>query len=184
MKPNEYVYSWRKRLFEVRVKIRELRNQAKVTKNKASLSHCAKVQKYDQSKIGLQFFDVLIMQQNIMEKELTSCTGVLLRADLTGHGQFSQLADICQKGWDGHALLGQPSKRSPVQDFNSFSIMFYYIFSITYQKIGDLFCPVIFLDFPTVCSCGKFRKFRKFRSKHKFVSHVGILKAKINSYIL
>ena len=31
--------------------------------------------------------------------------------------------------------------------------MFYYIFSITYQKIGDLFCFVIFLDFRTVhCS--------------------------------
>ena len=30
----------------------------------------------------------------------------------------------------------------PVQDFNSFPIMFYYIISTTYQKIGDLFCPV------------------------------------------
>ena len=36
-------------------------------------------------------------------------------------------------------------------DFNYFSIMFYYIFSTTYQKIGNLFCPVIFLDFRTVC---------------------------------
>ena len=34
-------------------------------------------------------------------------------------------------------------KRKPVQDFNSFSIMFYYIISTTYPKIGDLFCPVI-----------------------------------------
>ena len=33
-------------------------------------------------------------------------------------------------------------KRTPMQDFNSFSIMFYYIISITYQKIGDLFCLV------------------------------------------
>ena len=32
-------------------------------------------------------------------------------------------------------------KRTPVQDFNSFSIMFYNIISTTYQKIGDLFCP-------------------------------------------
>ena len=31
---------------------------------------------------------------------------------------------------------------SAMQDFNSFSIMFYYIISTTYQKIGDLFCPV------------------------------------------
>ena len=48
-----------------------------------------------------------------MEKELTSCTGVLLRADLTGHGQFSQSADFCQKGQDGRALLGLPSKGRP-----------------------------------------------------------------------
>ena len=39
----------------------------------------------------------------------------------------------------------------PMQDFNSFFIMFYYIFSTTYQKIGDLFCPIIILDFRTVC---------------------------------
>ena len=29
-----------------------------------------------------------------------------------------------------------------MQDFNSFSKMFYYISGTTYQKIGDLFCPV------------------------------------------
>ena len=34
-------------------------------------------------------------------------------------------------------------KRTPVQDFYCFSIMFYYIFSNTYQKIGDLFCRYI-----------------------------------------
>ena len=33
-------------------------------------------------------------------------------------------------------------KRTPMQDFNSFSIMFYYIITTTYQKVGDLFCPV------------------------------------------
>ena len=32
-----------------------------------------------------------------MEKELKSNTGVLLRADLTGHIQFSQSANFCQK---------------------------------------------------------------------------------------
>ena len=40
-----------------------------------------------------------------MEKELKSCTVVLLRADLTGHGQFSQSADFCQNGWDGYVLI-------------------------------------------------------------------------------
>jgi hypothetical protein len=29
-----------------------------------------------------------------------------------------------------------------MQDINHFSIMFYNIISTTYQKIGDLFCPV------------------------------------------
>ena len=33
-------------------------------------------------------------------------------------------------------------KRTPVQDFNYFSIMFYYIISTTYKKLGDLFCPI------------------------------------------
>ena len=74
-----------------------------------------------------------------MEKELKSCKGVLFRANLTGPQRV---------GWpcpDRSAL-----KRTPVQYFNYFSIMFYDIFSTTYQKIGDLFCPVIFMDFRTV----------------------------------
>ena len=37
-------------------------------------------------------------------------------------------------------------KRMPVQDLNYFSTIFYYIFSNTYQKIGDLFFPVIFVE--------------------------------------
>ena len=44
-----------------------------------------------------------------MEEEFKSCTGVLLRADLTGH-EFSLSANFCQKMWDGCTLLGQPSK--------------------------------------------------------------------------
>ena len=72
-----------------------------------------------------------------MEKELKSCTGVLLRTDHTGHGQFSQSADFCKKGWDAHAEF---------QFFFHNAIM-YYIFSTTCPKNGDLFCPVIFLDF-------------------------------------
>ena len=42
-----------------------------------------------------------------MEKELKSCTGVLLRADLTGHGHPTCFG---RKGLKGRALLGQPSK--------------------------------------------------------------------------
>ena len=51
-------------------------------------------------------------------------------------------------GWP--CLVRSALKRTPVQDFNSFSIMFCYIISTTYQKIGDLFCLDIFLDFRTV----------------------------------
>ena len=47
------------------------------------------------------------MQQNIMEKESKSCTGVLLRAELTGH---SHPTCFGRKGFDGRAMLGQPSK--------------------------------------------------------------------------
>ena len=50
-----------------------------------------------------------------MEKELKTCMGVLLRADLTVHGQFSQSADFYQTGWDGCALFGQLSKGRHVE---------------------------------------------------------------------
>ena len=83
-----------------------------------------------------------------MEKESKSCMGVLLRAELTGHGQFSQFPPK-RGGW--LCPVRSALNKTPVQDFNSFSIMFYYIFNTTYQKIGDLFCPYIFLDFRTVC---------------------------------
>ena len=45
-----------------------------------------------------------------MEKELKFCTGVLLRADPTGHGHPTRLG---RKGLDGCALLGQASKGHP-----------------------------------------------------------------------
>ena len=66
--------------------------------------HCAKVQKQEQ---GKQISNFLIHATNnvveIMGKEFKSCKGVLLRTDLTGHGQFSQSVEFCQKlkrvGW-------------------------------------------------------------------------------------
>ena len=51
-------------------------------------------------------------------------------------------------GWP--CLVRSALKRTPVQNFNHFSIMFNYIFSTTYQRIKDLFYSVIFLDFRTV----------------------------------
>ena len=74
-----------------------------------------------------------------MEKELKSCMGVLLRADLMGQGHPTLLGRNRLIGWIGYAQLGQPSKRHPCRILIFFPIMFYYIFSTTYQKNEDLF---------------------------------------------
>ena len=78
-----------------------MQNQDKGSENHLPLycAHCANVQKYEQGKIGLHFLYV-----EHYGKELKSFMGVLLMADLTGHCQFSQSADFCQKGWDGRAV--------------------------------------------------------------------------------
>ena len=70
------------------------------------------------------------------------------------------------EGWPNRArpshpfwqlLVGWPCpvrsalKRTPVQDFNSSSIMVYNIITTTYQKIGDLFCPVQISGLSAVC---------------------------------
>ena len=106
-----------------------------------------------------------------MEKVLKSCTGVLLRADLTRHGQFSQSANFCQKGWDGRALLGQPSKdnRWKISIFFLY-VMFYYIISTTYQKIGDLFCSLIFLQSVFDSSSRNVRQPQSFAENSKSVT--------------
>ena len=86
-----------------------------------------------------------------MEKELKACTGVLLRADLPGHGHPTCFG---RKGLYGHALLARSAlKRTPVQDFYYFPIMFYYISTIC-QKIGDLFCldDISGLSHSVICS--------------------------------
>jgi hypothetical protein len=68
-----------------------------------------------------------------MEKELKSCKGVLLTKRL---------------GWPCPARSAL--KRTLVQDFNSFSIMFYYIISSTYQYLETYFALFIFFYFGTV----------------------------------
>ena len=53
-----------------------------------------------------------------MEKELKSCTGVLLRADLTGHGHPT----LYGRNWlNWPCPVRSALKRTPVQDFNSSS---------------------------------------------------------------
>ena len=56
-----------------------------------------------------------------------------------------------------------------MQDFNYFSIVFYYIFRTTYQRIADFFCPVIFLDFHKVCCVNK-KSVGKTKTTHKTFS--------------
>ena len=100
-----------------------------------SINPSAKVQKYE------QFSNFLICDINdIVEhygKRIKNLYGQLIYAKKDG------MAVPCRS-----AL-----KRTPMQDFNSFSIMFCYIFRTKYQKIRDLFCPVIFLDFCIVWNC-------------------------------
>ena len=85
-----------------------------------------------------------------MEKDLKSCTGVLLRSDLIGHSHptlfLQKLADWLN--WPDP--VKSAFKRTPVQDFNSFSITFYHIISTTYQKFETYFALLIFLEFCTV----------------------------------
>ena len=63
--------------------------------------------------------------------------GVLLRADLTGYGHPTLFG---RKGLDSHAMFGQPSKG------HLYRILFFFhnalLHITTYQKFGDLFCPV------------------------------------------
>ena len=93
-----------------------------------SMSHCAKVQKY-----------VILLIK------------ILYGCPFEGWPPIQPISRFLPKrvGWP--CPVRSALKRTPMQDFNYFSIMFYYIFSTTYQRIGDLFCPVIFLDFRTVC---------------------------------
>ena len=61
-------------------KLRTMIHREPLQRFKFISTHCAKVQIYEQGKIGLHFlYVVLIMQQNNMGKELKSCMDVLLR---------------------------------------------------------------------------------------------------------
>ena len=79
-----------------------------------------------------------------MGKEFKSCTGVLLRADLIGHGHPTRFG---RKGLNGHALLGQPSKGHPCRISTFFSTMFYYIISTTHKKLETYFSLLYFWTF-------------------------------------
>ena len=76
-----------------------------------------------------------------MEKELKSCTGVLLRADLTGHGHIQPISRFLPKreAW--------PSKGHPCR----ISIPIQLCPTTLLAPLGDLFCLVIFLEYSRVC---------------------------------
>ena len=52
-----------------------------------------------QNRSPIVLYMVLIMKQNVMEKELKSCMGVLFRADLTGHGHPTCFVRKGYFGW-------------------------------------------------------------------------------------
>ena len=62
-----------------------------------------------------------------MEKELKSWTGILMGADLTGHPFWQKVADWLNWLFPVRSAL----KRTPVQDFDFFPLMFYYIIGVT-----------------------------------------------------
>ena len=93
-----------------------------------------------------------------MEKQLKSYTGVLLRANLTGHGHPTYFGrHLLINYWlKWPCPVKSALKRTPVQDFKSYSIMFNNIISNTNQKIGDLFCPPPPPPPHPIVSCGHF----------------------------
>ena len=101
-----------------------------------------KVQKYVRSK---QVSNFLIFGAN------NSGTGVLLRAELTG----LTIPPFLQMGLDGRALFQISPKRTPMQDFNSFPILFYYLITSPHIKKFETYLPSSY--FLTFAQCGHFQ---------------------------
>ena len=76
-----------------------------------------------------------------MAIEKNRILGGVLELRAKQHSQFSPFARFLGK-WAKLAVPFGWLLQNDLQDFNFFPIMFYYIISTTYQKIGDLFCPV------------------------------------------
>jgi hypothetical protein len=64
--------------------------------------------------------------------------------------------------------------------FNSFPIMFYYIISTTYQKIGDLFCPVHISELSHSVRVGTLEVLQKFNPKSKCCPQIGQIQIQID----
>ena len=70
---------------------------------------------------------VVLIMLNILEKELKSGTGGLLRADLTGHGHFTLFGRWAWMAVPRPCPVSHQKDTPALQDFNFFPIMFYYI---------------------------------------------------------
>ena len=86
-----------------------------------------------------------------MEKELKSCKGVLLRADLTGQGHLALLGRNLLIGWVGYALLDQPSKGHPCRILILFPFCSTTFLVPHIKKLETYFALFIIHDFRTVC---------------------------------
>ena len=110
--------------------------------------HYAKVQKYEERKIGLQFF--ICFATNVVDHYVKRIK-MLHGCPFEGRPNRVWPSKPFLPKWVGWPCpVRSAPKRTPVQDFNSLSIMFYCIMSRTHHNIGDLFCPITSLDFRTV----------------------------------
>ena len=108
-----------------------------------SMTALCKSPEIQQGKIGLQFF--ICGAKNVVEhygKRIEilheRCFVGWPNGSRPSHPFWQKSADWLN--WP--CTIRSALNRTPVQDFNSSSIIFYYIISTTYQKIGDLFCSV------------------------------------------
>ena len=90
-----------------------------------------------------QVSDVLICSANNVTDHYGKTIEVLHRHPFEGWPDMARPShSFWQIGLDGCALLCQPSKGHPCRVLILLPIMFYCIISTTYQKIGNLFCPL------------------------------------------
>ena len=117
----------------------------------ALVSHTIQIPKIwtRQNRYASFWYVVLILQcLEHYKKELKSWMGVLWRADLSGHGHPSP---FCQKGWDGRALLGQPSKGQPCR----ISILYLQCSTTPHiKKLETYFSPLCFWIFAQIVVVG------------------------------
>ena len=95
-------------------------------------THCAKVQKYN-----------LIFGANIVVEHYEKRIEILHGCPFEGWHNRARPSHTVRQNWLGWPCpVRSTLKMKPMQEFDSFSIVFYYIISTKYLKVGELFCHV------------------------------------------